>query len=476
MNFQSLPRRQDQLVRLGASHGYRVEGDSAFINAELHVPPYCSGSNWSLQLWATEHPHLGGLPTGLEVAEVRLELPTPIGAYVHKVDACTDAVLPARSTPQHMTLVLVGGPADAAVVHDFANYPRPDRFLAPALEGNVGYSIEGGQVSLRADAITNPRTHGNTSGSLSLQLWALPEQYTGGNLARAACLAVADLPSISGQEQVRNVFATVAFSEPPAGRWSVALLLREWTLARGYATRDYRNFDLPYVSADSPLPSMAAEPLPAAAEAMNQRAADKLRLVSAPAALEAQEAPEAVATPEFEATPDVVVVPELVSVPELVAVPDLVGSVESPVASAEVLAAEPVANVVEPVSDVVEPVSDVVEPVGDVVEPVGNIADTHDAELLEAREAAPNVPMAPAPTAEPVAAESTAAATEVEDDPKRVSIQNGKLEELARVKGLNLKVAKEIVKMRPFSSIEDLVNVRGIGEKTLRRIRSLIKL
>jgi DNA uptake protein ComE-like DNA-binding protein len=41
---------------------------------------------------------------------------------------------------------------------------------------------------------------------------------------------------------------------------------------------------------------------------------------------------------------------------------------------------------------------------------------------------------------------------------------------------LSLKIAKEIVKSRPFASLEALLDVRGIGEKTLRRIKGLIRL
>jgi competence ComEA-like helix-hairpin-helix protein len=57
-----------------------------------------------------------------------------------------------------------------------------------------------------------------------------------------------------------------------------------------------------------------------------------------------------------------------------------------------------------------------------------------------------------------------------------LSVQTATLEELSRLPGLSLKVAKEIVKARPFASLEALGEVRGIGEKTLRRIRSLITL
>jgi competence protein ComEA len=59
---------------------------------------------------------------------------------------------------------------------------------------------------------------------------------------------------------------------------------------------------------------------------------------------------------------------------------------------------------------------------------------------------------------------------------RAVSINTATIDELSRVKGLNGKVAKEIVKNRPYASLEGLVEVRGIGRKMLDKIRSLITL
>jgi DNA uptake protein ComE-like DNA-binding protein len=56
-----------------------------------------------------------------------------------------------------------------------------------------------------------------------------------------------------------------------------------------------------------------------------------------------------------------------------------------------------------------------------------------------------------------------------------VSIQTGSVEELAAVKGLTLKLAKEIIKARPFTSVKELVRVRGIGEKSLVRLKELLR-
>jgi len=59
---------------------------------------------------------------------------------------------------------------------------------------------------------------------------------------------------------------------------------------------------------------------------------------------------------------------------------------------------------------------------------------------------------------------------------RQVSIMTGSAEELARVKGLNLRVAKEIIKARPYAALEDVLKVEGVGRKTFDKIRSLITL
>jgi competence ComEA-like helix-hairpin-helix protein len=86
--------------------------------------------------------------------------------------------------------------------------------------------------------------------------------------------------------------------------------------------------------------------------------------------------------------------------------------------------------------------------------------------VYEGRAPEPGAPKAAATPVAPVPAPVTVAG--------RVSIQTASAEELAEVKGLSLKLATEIVKARPFASVDDLLRVRGIGEKTLERLKSLL--
>jgi len=339
--------------------------------------------------------------TGVKVAQLALELPTPIGPYVHQVDTRTAAHLPLQGRPYAMVLALVQpGPDGAASVHASANYPEPQIFSAPHFEGNVGYAVRSSEVVLEADGIFNPRSSANLSGTLSLELWAFPEA---GSATEGLRLAASEIEPVAGQSEVTAIERRVAFSEPPVGRFQLALLLCEWTFAHGYVERDRRDFRCIYERSTSQLAGSAPAPAPAPvsvteAAAVAARPVDRLRLV-----------------PTIE--------PEVVPV-----------KAEAP--------AQP--SVVVPVK----------------------------AEGQAAPSFAPVKVEAPAqPAVAAVKAEAPAPGARA-----LVSVQTGSLEELAAVKGLSFKIAKEIVKARPFSSLADLIRVRGLGQKTIDRIKHLVKL
>jgi DNA uptake protein ComE-like DNA-binding protein len=60
--------------------------------------------------------------------------------------------------------------------------------------------------------------------------------------------------------------------------------------------------------------------------------------------------------------------------------------------------------------------------------------------------------------------------------PKGVSVNTARIEELAAVKGLSAKLAEGIVKKRPFASLDDLRQVKGLGAKILAKVRSSLRL
>ena len=86
------------------------------------------------------------------------------------------------------------------------------------------------------------------------------------------------------------------------------------------------------------------------------------------------------------------------------------------------------------------------------------------------------VPPVLAKSEAPAAKRVEAAAPQRAKDAALVSIQTATLDELSVVKGLNKKLAVEIIKARPFRSLDELTRVRGIGDNLLRRLRSELTL
>lgn len=255
-------------ARLGANHGYVIEGDVAQLHADVELsenPPHVG--NWALQLWACDTPHVSGPLAGVKVAEAALNGSSDRSEHAWRLDAEAEARVPGGQRDYAMVLVLASGDAGHFTqVHDFANYPARQRFATPHFDGSVGYQIDGTDVVLEADALRNPRDADNISGSLCLELWALSEPYLGGT-AGGHCLARSDLGRLHGQSSLHAVSERVEFSTPPAGSWEVVLMLREWAGAAGYVTRDFARFVVRYeVPETTPAAvAIAAKPTPAAA-------------------------------------------------------------------------------------------------------------------------------------------------------------------------------------------------------------------
>ena len=55
---------------------------------------------------------------------------------------------------------------------------------------------------------------------------------------------------------------------------------------------------------------------------------------------------------------------------------------------------------------------------------------------------------------------------------KPVDINNASEKELTTLPGIGAKTAKEIVAGRPFKTVDDLKNVKGIGDKTFEKLKA----
>jgi competence ComEA-like helix-hairpin-helix protein len=54
---------------------------------------------------------------------------------------------------------------------------------------------------------------------------------------------------------------------------------------------------------------------------------------------------------------------------------------------------------------------------------------------------------------------------------EKIDINNASLEELEKLTGVGPVIAKRIIEARPFSSVDDLIRVKGIGQKKLEAIK-----
>lgn len=128
------------------------------------------------------------------------------------------------------------------------NYPIIEPGLT--LAGICGYEIQNGQVIITIAEIANNRDFDNISGTLAIELWALDQLYLGGDFNGIA-LAGNSIGELYGQHFLADCRYEMAFQEPTDGTWYLTLMLREWSDA-GYITRDYINFEVPYIVNSKP--------------------------------------------------------------------------------------------------------------------------------------------------------------------------------------------------------------------------------
>lgn len=434
-------------VSLGQNHGYRFEGDTAILNAELAIEPVRQheldrGEHWALQLWACDAPYHGGPLSGIKVAEAALLL----GSDRERDYLETAAFLQPPPAQRDYSMVLVlasgaGGTYDQ--VHDFSNYPARQQFVAPHLDGSVGYRIEGDEVVLQAEGVRNPRDVDNISGSLSLELWALHAPYAGGSF-EGVLLGCSELDRLSGQSEARGIEHRVPLAQAPAGTWQLALMLREWTEAAGYITRDFCNF-------------AGAYRVPAAVGAE-------------PGAVPSAHAPIADAAVT---STDVVVQQPILVLTE--AEPAAPAAPAAPAVALQAVATEiEPATAVPPAAPVVEPTTVAIAERAPAPSKVASTVVTARSEpASKVSKVAPQARKTAAPVTRSTSAENKAeqSATSPAVETARVSVQTGSIDDLAAVPGLNKKLAAAIVRARPFTSLDELRRVRGIGDKMLQQLR-----
>jgi len=134
----------------------------------------------------------------------------------------------------------------------YANQPQYDtlQLSGLSLSRNCGYEIQNNRVVINISEIANHRELANTSGTLSIELWALNTPYTGADF-NGIPLASTCIGELFGQYSLSDCLYDLNFQDPTAGTWFLTLMLREWDES-GYVTRDYVNFALPYIVSNKP--------------------------------------------------------------------------------------------------------------------------------------------------------------------------------------------------------------------------------
>jgi hypothetical protein len=236
------------LASIGATHGYRFDGDSVQINAEMIFADAALGtaSRWALQLWSGASPFTAGRMSGVKVAELSVY---PVAGY-QNIAATVAAMPPAGSSEQNMALALVfWGENGQPTVADVAAYPVAERFVQPRISGNVTCALDNGQATLAVEAIENPRADDNLSGTLALELWALDAPYDGGSWQGIPVASV--IVGVLGGGQQLDDCRFVVPAAAPEGPGVLTLMLREWG-PLGYVTRDYCNLTLETPAKEEP--------------------------------------------------------------------------------------------------------------------------------------------------------------------------------------------------------------------------------
>lgn len=121
-----------------------------------------------------------------------------------------------------------------------AQLPIASSYKELSLNGVCQYAIKNDQMFIDVEEIASSRHCGNTSGTLTLEIWALEKPCTGDNFSGYQ-LVTQTLGELKGQHMLRDLHYVLPIMQPAEGRWYLAMLLREWD-SNGWVVRDYINF------------------------------------------------------------------------------------------------------------------------------------------------------------------------------------------------------------------------------------------
>ena len=361
--------------------------------------------------------------------------------------------------------------------------------------GNTAFNIDQGRIYLNIDGIASDRFADNISGTLNLELWALPQRYNG-SLDQGEQLAATSIGELFGQCYLENCQYDLIFVEPSMGEWNLVLLVREWDLD-DFVTRDVVQFDLPYVVAGESIvadDSAAAvgqvievafgEPREAAVaeDADVEKAADVEKeadvvkeAVAAKVVANVVEEKEAALAEKVaaEKTAAEKAAAEKTAAEKAAAEKAVAEKAAAEKAAAEKAAAEKAAAEKAAAEKAVAEKAAAEKVAAEKTAAEKAAAEKAAAEKAAAEKAAAEKATAEKATAEKAAADKIAA---LKKKLVRVNINTATEAELAAVGGISKKLAQSLVAERPFKTMDELVTVKGMGVRTLKKIELLVSL
>lgn len=322
--------------------------------------------------------------------------------------------------------------------NNFENTPAAELQLT----GNCGFNIQQNRVLITIDGISSQRPDSTLSGTLSIELWALRQPYQGGQF-EGQVLAGTSIGELWGQHSLNQCQYDLLFNEPATGQWHLVLMLREWN-GEAYETRDFANFSVPYVNNWKPtvIHSHPAQSNPDNVINVNFKEAEPVteNKVKVEKSVESKAESKVENKAETKAGSSVEVKVE--QKPEQPAT----RTVEAKQADAKAVEAKPVEAKVEPKPEV-----------------KSEAKVTPDAKSpAPAKEVEATKPEQPSPALSPAKKSN------------KISLNDADVSEIAALAGVSAKLAARIVEERPFETLKDVLRVKGMGDKMLKRIQHFV--
>lgn len=235
-------------LKIEGEASYERSGDRVTLRAAKVVNQSATRTSGSLKLslWATASRYTGGSISGYETASIDL---APLSPNYHYSGIARETSF--REPPAGvywMTMLLSEWSGSEWLIVDHVSFSSQTSFGGPGGGGGSGalrligtstYQIRGGEVRITTERIEN--TMSRASNALRLELWASTSPYSGGSITGYSTAAIRFTNTLGANQYFANIDQTVNFQPPPAGSYSMTLLLLEQQGSE-FVIRDAQSF------------------------------------------------------------------------------------------------------------------------------------------------------------------------------------------------------------------------------------------